>query len=107
MSLRRMISIILAVGLRPCSGALIVLVFAFGQGMVLAGIGSSFAMALGTGLTVSALAALAVFAREGALRLFGAGSVAAGRALMVLEIAGALVVLLIGLMLLIATLGWG
>ncbi|WP_209015425.1 HoxN/HupN/NixA family nickel/cobalt transporter [Roseibium limicola] len=107
MSLSRMVSIVLAVGLRPCSGALIVLVFAFGQNMVLAGIGSSFAMAVGTGLTVSALASLAVFAREGALKIFGSGSSAAGRVLWGMEIFGALTIFLIGATLLTATLGWG
>ncbi|HSO47928.1 MAG TPA: nickel/cobalt transporter, partial [Rhizobiaceae bacterium] len=63
---------ILAVGLRPCSGALIVLTFAFINGLWLAGIASTFAMALGTGLTVAVLAALAVWAKDAAIRVGGA-----------------------------------
>lgn len=55
MSLTRAWSVILAVGLRPCTGALVVLVFAMSQGLWLAGVGATFAMALGTGLTVSVL----------------------------------------------------
>lgn len=107
LSLRKMASIVLAVGLRPCSGALIVLVFAFGQNMIGAGIGASFAMSLGTGFTVSLLAALAVFARGTALRVFGDGSSAAGRVARGLEFLAALFIFLMGVTLLTATLGWG
>ena len=64
-SLARAWSVILAVGLRPCTGALVVLVFAISQGLALAGVAATFAMAIGTGLTVSVLATLAVTAKEG------------------------------------------
>ena len=47
---------ILAIGLRPCSGAILVLVFALSQQFFLAGVASALAMGLGTGLTVAALA---------------------------------------------------
>ena len=67
--------IILAVGARPCSGALIVLVFALVNGLLLAGIASTLAMALGTAVTVSALAALSVQAKLIALRLFSVSGV--------------------------------
>ncbi|NMK49290.1 nickel/cobalt transporter, partial [Achromobacter sp. Bel] len=66
MNWRRAGSAILAVGLRPCSGALIVLVFALSQGFFVAGVASALAMGLGTGLTVAALACLAVAAGSAA-----------------------------------------
>ena len=53
-------SAIVAVGIRPCSGAIIVLVFALSQGLLAAGVAATLVMALGTGLTVASLAALAV-----------------------------------------------
>ena len=65
---------VLAVGIRPCTGALIVLVFALVNGLLLAGIASTLAMALGTAVTVSALAALSVQAKLVALRLFAAAT---------------------------------
>ena len=49
---RRGLSAIVAVGLRPCSGAIIVLVFALAQGLFWAGIASTFVMGLGTAITV-------------------------------------------------------
>lgn len=64
---------ILAVGLRPCTGALIVLVFSLSQGLYWAGIAATFAMALGTGITVSLLVLAAVSARGLAVRLAGSG----------------------------------
>jgi ABC-type nickel/cobalt efflux system permease component RcnA len=100
-------SIILAVGLRPCTGALVVLVFALSQGMVAAGVVSTLAMAVGTGITVSLLAGLAVSAKELAVRLFGEGSPAAVKIHRTIEILGAMVVLLLGITLLIAAVGWG
>ncbi|MBN9672357.1 DUF1007 family protein [Roseibium aggregatum] len=103
----RAASIVLAVGLRPCTGALVVLVFALSQGMIAAGIASTLVMAVGTGITVSVLASLAVGAKDLAVRLFGAGSPTAGRVHRAIEITGAAVVFLLGLTLLIATLGWG
>ncbi|MAA98894.1 MAG: hypothetical protein CMN87_16265 [Stappia sp.] len=105
MSLTRAWSVILAVGLRPCTGALVVLVFAMSQGLWLAGVGATFAMALGTGLTVSLLATLAVTAKSVALRLAGDGRAMAVHR--VVEGLGALLVLFLGATLLIASLGWG
>jgi nickel/cobalt exporter len=106
-TLARAVSIILAVGLRPCTGALVVLVFALSQGMIAAGIASTLAMAVGTGITVSLLAGLAVGAKDLAVRLFGEGSPMAVRIHRTIEIVGATVVFLLGLTLLIAAVGWG
>jgi ABC-type nickel/cobalt efflux system permease component RcnA len=92
---------ILAVGVRPCSGAIIVLVFALSQGLLAAGIAATIVMGLGTGLTVAALAVFAVSARGAALRFAGGvDSPFAYRLVRVMEIGGAACVLLFGLILL-------
>jgi|GEM_PF-33160 len=106
-TLARAASIILAVGLRPCTGALVVLVFALSQGMIAAGVASTLAMAVGTGITVSLLAGLAVGAKDLAVRLFGEGSPMSMRVHRTIEILGAAIVFLLGITLLIAALGWG
>jgi nickel/cobalt transporter (NicO) family protein len=67
--LRRGLSAIVAVGLRPCSGAIIVLVFALAQGLFWIGVASTFVMGLGTAITVAIVATLAVAARGFAGRL--------------------------------------
>ncbi|WP_249690518.1 nickel/cobalt transporter [Stappia sp. WLB 29] len=104
-SLTRAWSVILAIGLRPCTGALVVLVFGISQGLALAGVAATFAMAVGTGLTVSVLAVLAVVAKDFALR--SVGGRAAARLHAGIEGFAALVVFLLGTSLLVAALGWG
>ena len=94
---------IIAVGLRPCSGALIVLTFSLLNGLWFGGIVSVFAMALGTAITVSLLATLAVMAKNVALSVSGEGSFGAAVHTGI-EIAGAAALLLIGLTLLGASL---
>jgi ABC-type nickel/cobalt efflux system permease component RcnA len=91
---------VLAVGIRPCSGAIIILVFALAQGIFAAGVAATFVMALGTGLTVAALATFAVTAKDVVLRFAGGGSVMVTRLARGVEIGGAAAVLLLGLLLL-------
>jgi len=61
--------IIASIGLRPCSGAILVLLVAVSMDLKLAGIAAVLAMSLGTAITVSLLATLAVYARKTTLRL--------------------------------------
>lgn len=92
-----------AVGIRPCSGALIVLTFAFLNGLWIGGILSVFAMALGTALTVAGLATLAVTAKNWAVAVAGDGRVG-NRVHAAIEIGGAALVMLLGLTMLAASL---
>ena len=96
-------SAIVAVGLRPCSGALIVLSFALLNGLYLGGVLAVLAMSIGTAITVSVLATLAVTVKGAAVRFAGEGA-AAARVGTVIEIAGAALVMLLGLLLLGAAL---
>jgi ABC-type nickel/cobalt efflux system permease component RcnA len=98
---------VVAAGLRPCSGAILVLVFAMWQGIFYAGILATLAMSLGTALTTGALAALAVLAKGTALRLTSAGSTRAVIALRALELIAAVLVCALGLGLLLGIAGAG
>jgi nickel/cobalt transporter (NicO) family protein len=69
---RRGLGAIFAVGLRPCSGAILVLVFALAQGLFWAGIAATFVMGLGTAITVATIAVIAVSAKDVARRLSSA-----------------------------------
>ncbi len=104
-SWRKALALAMAVGVRPCTGAIIVLVFALGQGMFWAGVGATFAMALGTAIAVSVLASMAIGARELAMRMTGTGSVWAGRIETAAGIGGSGLVLLLGVVLFLASLG--
>jgi nickel/cobalt exporter len=95
---------VVSAGARPCTGALIALVFALSQGMFAAGVVATVAMAIGTGLTVAALGLMAVGAKGLASRLSAAGSGHAAAAIGVLEGVASLGVLALGLTLLLAAL---
>jgi nickel/cobalt exporter len=92
---------ILAVGLRPCSGAILVLVFALAQGLFWAGIVATFVMGLGTAITVAAIATLAVGAKSLARRFASGGSGYGVLVLRGIEVAAAALVLAFGTLLLI------
>lgn len=102
LSLRSAWAAIVSVGLRPCSGALIVLVFASAQGLFLVGVASTFAMALGTAITVTTLATIALWAKGLATRyLTISGS--SGWMFKSVELLGASLVFLLGITLLAAS----
>ena len=103
-SLREAWSAIVAVGLRPCSGALLVMTFSMLNGLLLGGVLSVIAMSLGTAITVSLLAILAVGAKCLALRFAGPGSKTASWVGNGIEIIGALFVIITGVILLGASL---
>jgi nickel/cobalt exporter len=100
---REQLAVVLAVGLRPCSGALIVLVFALSQGLLPAGIAAVFLMGLGTAITVAVLASLAVGAKGLAGRLAGVDSPLAATVLWWLELVAAIAVFAFGVILLLAS----
>lgn len=99
-------SAVAAVGIRPCSGALIVLSFALLNGLWLGGLLSVLAMSIGTAITVSALATLAVTAKNWAVYFAGDGYLG-NRIHSIVEIGGAAFIFLVGLLLLSASLTGG
>ena len=98
--LRRGLAATVAVGLRPCSGAIIVLVFALAQGIFWVGVASTFVMGLGTAITVTAIATVAVGARHFAGRLAKAKPGVGMLLVRGLETAAALVIIVFGVTLL-------
>jgi nickel/cobalt transporter (NicO) family protein len=98
---RRGLSAIFAVGIRPCSGAILVLVFALAQGLFWAGVLATFVMGLGTAITVATIAVVAVSARGLAQRLSGASDGGGALIMRGVEFAAAALVLLFGVGLLL------
>jgi nickel/cobalt transporter (NicO) family protein len=98
-SLRRALSISFAVGIRPCTGALLVLLFSSAAGLYWAGVISTFAIALGTAITVSIIAALAVGSRHAALALVSGNSAWLGWTGFTLRLGSGLVIASLGLLL--------
>jgi nickel/cobalt transporter (NicO) family protein len=97
---KRGLSAVVAVGLRPCSGAILVLVFALAQGLFWAGVVSTLLMGLGTAITVAAIATMAVGARAWAGRFATARSGWGMLAMRGIEVGAAVVILGFGALLL-------
>jgi nickel/cobalt exporter len=93
---RRGFAAILTVGIRPCSGAILVLVFALAQGLFWAGIAATFLMGLGTAITVATIAVIAVSAKDIAGRLSGARDGGGALFMRGIEFGAAALVLLFG-----------
>lgn len=92
----RGLAAIFAVGLRPCSGAILVLVFALAQGLFWAGVAATFIMGLGTAITVAAIAVIAVSGKGLAKRLAGSRDGGGVLILRGIEFGAAGLVLLLG-----------
>ena len=105
-SLRPFVAAVLSIGVRPCSGAILVLVLAYALDIFWAGVAAVFAISAGTAVTVSALAILSVTARRSALALAGAmdtDEVWLRRAIDVVAMLGGLTLILLGAVLLRAS----
>lgn len=102
MGLKSFVALILSIGIRPCSGAVLVLVVAYSLDLRATGMAAVLAMSLGTAITVGMLASLSVFARDVARRLAARMPEHAGRFSLAGEgiaVLGGLVILTLGLLL--------
>jgi nickel/cobalt exporter len=97
---RRGLAAVVAVGLRPCSGAIIVLIFALAQDLFWTGVSATLMMGLGTAVTVAAIATLAVAARQTASRIAGARSGVGMLAMRTVEVGASVLIVAFGALLL-------
>jgi len=96
-----------AVGFRPCSGAILVLLFCLANAMMWVGVAATFAMALGVGLTVSGIG-LSALGLNRLLERRVTPESRFGRSLRrILGLAGAGAILMLGLVLLLGVIQHG
>ncbi len=95
-SLTKAFSLAFAVGIRPCTGAILVLIGANLAGIYWAGILSTLAMGLGVFLTIAAIAAISVYAKSLAMKLAEHDSKRLAQASFALRVLGGLVIASLG-----------
>ncbi|WP_196503497.1 nickel/cobalt transporter [Aestuariivirga litoralis] len=103
-SWKRALSLSFAVGVRPCTGALLVLLFANALGIYWAGIAATFVMALGTFATVAAIASIAVYSKKLANRMASRNDAWMQRLNIALRLCGGAMILGLGIILSIGAL---
>lgn len=87
------LGVILAIGARPCSGAIMILMFANTLGMVSWGVAAVMTMALGTALSILGLSLAVRYARERTVAFFG-GVTSRGWIMPAVKIAGGVMLIL-------------
>ena len=97
--MKRGLDAVIAVGVRPCSGAILVLVFALSQGIFGVGVMATFAMAVGTAITVAAIALFGLGEGNCCSPCEGANRSGATIAILGIEFAAALLIVAFGALL--------
>ena len=99
-----MLPIALATGIRPCTGAILVLLLTLSQGIFEIGVLATIVMSIGTFAVVALIGMGVIFARQRASKDGGRNERLANFAQRAVGLLGGLVVFLFGAMLLMATL---
>ena len=99
-----MLAMAVAAGIRPCSGAIILLLFTMANGLFLLGIAGALAMAVGVAITVSIVGVLAIGARRTIIRATHGSATAQTYVLRGVGMIGALFVATVGALLFLAAL---
>jgi nickel/cobalt exporter len=102
---KTMAGVVLSIGIRPCTGAVIVLVFAKAVALAWVGMGAVLAMSAGTALAIASLAAASVGIRNLAVQLPVTPSKYLGHAADVAAALGGVVILIVGISLLSTAFG--
>jgi nickel/cobalt exporter len=95
------IVLIAGIAMRPCTGALLVLILCFQLGIAVQGVAGAFAIGLGTAVVTITVAMLAVWGREGALSRFSDTHLT--RVLPVIELTAGLLLVVVSVGLLFKT----
>ncbi|WP_369685708.1 nickel/cobalt transporter [Photobacterium toruni] len=99
-SLREYIVIIFSIGIRPCTGAILVLLFANMVGLYWLGIISAILMAVGTALTTSAIALLTLSSKKIVSHYLATNERQRPMTRIIIKLLGGILLVLLGLLLL-------
>jgi ABC-type nickel/cobalt efflux system permease component RcnA len=90
------IGMVVAAGITPCASALIIMLFALTNSVLLIGVGLTLVMAVGMSLTTSLVGILAIIGRRTLMTALPGGARLRGRVVMALSIAGGVIIAVVG-----------
>ncbi len=100
LSMKEMLSVIIPIGIIPCPGAAIILLFFLSLDLVWLGVVSAFFVALGMAVIISLVCLLTILAKKGALKAFGGHGKGMKTFESVTEIISSMLIILVGLFML-------
>ena len=104
-SIKKALSLSFAIGLRPCTGAIAVLLAANTIGLYWAGIAATLAMGFGVFITVSAIAIITVYGKDFAMKLASKDNQNLGTIVNLLRLTGGVIVAFMGTIMFLGSLG--
>lgn len=96
---KSILPIAIAIGIVPCPGAVIILLFSIAMGVLKIGIILTFFMALGMAITISSVGVMTIFTRQGVLKLVSSKNKLRNILQMIIEITSSLLILFLGVIL--------
>ena len=99
-----MLPVALASGIRPCTGAILILLFTLTQGIFEIGVLATVVMSIGTFLVVAVIGLMAIYARRMASRAGGGSERLANAAQRAISLTGGLIVFGFGALFLLGSL---
>ncbi|MCK4642380.1 hypothetical protein KAU32_01960 [bacterium] len=103
-SQKSVLPLIIAIGIIPCTGGILIMIFCVSIGLLLLGVAAVLSMGIGMGLTISLVGVATVLSKKSALKLASSQSKTMNLLQKILEIIGALFILAIGSLLFLANL---
>lgn len=93
---KKILPLALAVGMVPCPGTTIILIFSISAGILTTGLFAALAMALGMGITISAVGVLTVISKKALIKMSSRNSKIKNYIINTASILGALMIIFLG-----------
>ncbi|MCK5599207.1 hypothetical protein KAI78_06250 [bacterium] len=103
-SQKSVLPLIIAIGIIPCTGGILIMIFCVSIGLLLLGVAAVLSMGIGMGTTISLVGVATVLSKKSAMKLASSQSKTMNLLQKILEIIGALFILAIGSLLFLANL---
>ncbi|MEA3503734.1 MAG: hypothetical protein U9R32_00865 [Bacteroidota bacterium] len=100
----KILPLAIAVGMIPCPGTTIILIFSISAGIIVTGLFAALAMALGMGITISVIGVLTIISKKGVVKITKGNNKISTLILKTTSLLGAVLIVLLGAVMFIGSL---